>query len=148
MFPTDPGATLLAVLVGTVATAALILQILGTWFTFQKAGRPGWAAIVPFYNAYTYNKVGGKPGWWWVLWLIPIVNLIITLIVAIGIGRRFGKTTGWSTGLLWLLPPIGYMILGLEKGSTPTTSQPTGNNHLKALHPVTSHHSAGPSLSG
>jgi hypothetical protein len=102
------------------------LQIIGSWLAFSKAGRPGWAAIVPFYNAYTYNKVGDKPGWWWVLWLIPIVNLVITLIVAIGIAKNFGKSTGFAVGLLWFLPWIGYPILGFGKatykGAPPATA--------------------------
>jgi hypothetical protein len=89
-----------------------VLQVIGVWATFQKAGRPGWAAIIPFYNAYTYSKVGGKPGWWWVLWLIPIVNIVITIITALAIAKNFGRGGAFGFWLLWFLPYIGYMILG------------------------------------
>ncbi len=125
------GSLALSLVLSSVSVVVAALQIVGSWFVFEKAGRPGWAAIIPVYNAYTYSKVGGKPGWWWVLWLIPIVNLVITLIVAIAIARYFGKSAGWAVGLLWFLPFIGYMILGFGKArytgpagprSTPATA--------------------------
>jgi len=90
------------------------LQIIGSWFAFQKAGRPGWAALIPFYNAYTYNKVGGRPGWWWILWYIPVVGLVITALVAVSIAKNFGKSAGWGIGLLWFLPFVGYLVLGFS----------------------------------
>jgi hypothetical protein len=89
-----------------------VLQIAGTWRVFQKAGRPGWAAIIPFYSAYTYNKVGGKPGWWWILWLVPVVGLVITVIVALGVARNFGKSGAFGFWGLWFFPYIGYPLLG------------------------------------
>ncbi|MEI6724978.1 MAG: DUF5684 domain-containing protein, partial [Actinomycetes bacterium] len=51
----------------------LVLVIAGMWMTFVKAGRPGWGAIIPFYNTYLMIKVAGRPGWWLILYFIPIV---------------------------------------------------------------------------
>ena len=30
--------------------AVVIVTIAGMWKTFEKAGKPGWAAIIPIYN--------------------------------------------------------------------------------------------------
>jgi hypothetical protein len=102
-----------------------VLQVIGVWATFRKAGRPGWAAIVPFYNAYTYSKVGEKPGWWWVLWLIPIVNLVITLITALAIAKNFGRSGAFGFWLLWFLPYIGYLMIGFGSSRyQPASAEP------------------------
>ena len=49
----------------------IVLVIAGTWMTFEKAGRPGWGAIIPFYNTYLMIKVAGRPGWWLILFSSP-----------------------------------------------------------------------------
>ena len=54
----------------------IVLVIAGTWKTFVKADKPGWGAIIPFYNTYLMIKVAGRPGWWLILFFIPIVNII------------------------------------------------------------------------
>jgi len=89
----------------------LVLTIAGMWAVFVKAGQPGWAVIVPIFNLYVLCKVAGKPGWWVILCLLPIINLVITAIVAIDLAKAFGKGTGFGMGL-WLLSPIYYPILG------------------------------------
>ena len=71
----------------------LVLEILAFWMIFLKAGRPGWAAIIPIYNLYTMCKVAGRPGWWWILFLIPFVNIVVVFIVYIEIAKAFGKGT-------------------------------------------------------
>lgn len=82
----------------------------GGWRVFTEAGRPGWAAAVPLYHWYVLMKVVGRPGWWTALLLIPLVNLIVWLRLAVDLGRSFGKTTAFA--VLWLLPLTGHVILG------------------------------------
>ena len=55
--------------------AVMVVVIVGFWKVFEKAGQPGWAAIVPLYNAYILLKIAGRPGWWLLLFMIPFVNL-------------------------------------------------------------------------
>jgi hypothetical protein len=88
-----------------------ILVIAGLWKTFVKAGHPGWGAIIPIYNTYLMIKVAGRPGWWLILYFIPIVNVIILIIVSIDIAKNFGHGVGFGI-LLWLFAPIMYLILG------------------------------------
>ncbi len=87
-----------------------LLMLISLWRVYTKAGQPGWACIVPFYNFYILCKIGQKPGWWWILLFIPIVNWIIALIVKLGVSQNFGKGSGFGVGL-WLLPIIFYPIL-------------------------------------
>jgi hypothetical protein len=94
-----------------VIVLVVILEIAGMWRVFEKAGQPGWAAIIPIYNYYVLLKIVGKPGWWLVLFLIPLVNIVIAIIVLWELARSFGKGVGWFWGLL-LLGPIFYPILG------------------------------------
>jgi uncharacterized membrane protein YoaK (UPF0700 family) len=57
-------------------------------------------------------KIVGRPWWWLLLLLIPIVNLVITIIVAIDLAKSFGKDALYGILLLWLFSVIGYLILG------------------------------------
>jgi hypothetical protein len=59
-------------------------------------------------------KVAGKPGWWLILYFIPIVDLIIYIMVVHGIARAFGKGDGFTVGLIFL-PFIFLPILGFGK---------------------------------
>jgi len=92
--------------------ALVLAVIIGGWKTFEKAGHPGWAFLVPFYNAYILLKIAGRPGWWLLLFLIPLVNVAIAIIVAIDVAKAFGQSAVFGFFLLFLLCGIGYLILG------------------------------------
>ena len=91
--------------------AIVFFIIAAIWRVFAKAGQPGWAAIIPIYNAYILLKIAGKPGWWLLLFFIPLVNIIFAVIVAIEVAKAFGKGTGFGLGLAFL-GFIFYPILG------------------------------------
>jgi hypothetical protein len=93
-----------------VWVAFAVLMIASMWKVFTKAGKPGWAAIVPIYNVIVLLEIAGKPLWWIILMIIPGVNFIALLFVSLGIAARFGKGTGFAIGL-WLLPFIFYPVL-------------------------------------
>src|ERR1700712_5493002 len=88
-----------------------LLTLVGVWASFMKAGRPGWWAIIPFVNSFVLCKLGGKPGWWFILFIIPIVNIVIAVLVLRGVARNFGKGVGFTVGLIFL-PFIFFLILG------------------------------------
>ena len=89
-----------------------LLVIIGGWKTFVKAGQPGWAILIPIYNIYIILKIAGRPWWWLLLYLIPVVNIILAVVVAIDVAKSFGQSALFGFFLLFLLAGIGYMILG------------------------------------
>ena len=89
----------------------VIAAIAGIWKTFEKAGKPGWAAIVPIYNIIVMLEIAGKPLWWIVLFLIPIANLVVAILVGIAIAEKFGKGAGFGVGLA-LLSFVFYPLIG------------------------------------
>jgi hypothetical protein len=93
-----------------VQLAVAIFMIVAMWKVFVKAGQPGWAILVPIYNAYVMLKIAGKPGWWLILMLIPIVNIVIAIMTLAGLAGNFGKGGGFVVGLIFL-PVIFYPIL-------------------------------------
>ncbi len=91
--------------------AIMVVVIAGLWKTFEKAGQPGWGAIIPIYNLYLLTVIAGKPWWWLLLMFIPIVGLVIAIILSIAVAERFGKGAGFGIGLA-LLGFVFYPILG------------------------------------
>ena len=89
---------------------------------------PGWAAIIPIYNIYIILKIVGRPGWWLILFFIPIVDIVILLLVSIDLAKSFGKSAAWGIILLFFLNVIGYLILGWGsdqyQGPAAITQQP------------------------
>lgn len=98
------------IVIAIILYVALIVFMIGAhWKIYTKAGEPGWACLVPFYNFYVLCKFCGVKNWW--LIFIPIANIYI-LIVSLGaLARSFGKDTGFAVGLFFL-GIIFYPILG------------------------------------
>lgn len=90
--------------------ALVVIFIAAGWTVFQKAGKPGWMAIIPILNTYILLKIVGRPGWWVILLLIPFVNIIVDIIVMLDLARSFGRGSGFAVGLI-LLSPIFFLIL-------------------------------------
>jgi hypothetical protein len=94
------------------AIMVTVIEIVGAWYMFEKAGEPGWAAIIPIYNYLIAIKIAGKPWWYILLMLIPLVNLVIIIITLNGLAKNFGKGTGFTVGLFFLrfifIPILGF----------------------------------------
>ena len=93
--------------VGLVYLALFLVLIVAGWKIFTKAGKPGWAALVPIYNMIVFLEVVGKPLWWIVLMLIPGVNFVVSIILCLALAERFGKGAGFAIGLVLL----GFVFL-------------------------------------
>ena len=104
--------------------AFIVATLAGLWKVFEKAGQPGWAAIIPIYNAYILIKIAGRPGWWLLLYLIPFVNIVFTAIVAVDIAKAFGRTALFGIVGLWIFSFVGLLVLGFGddkyQGANPT----------------------------
>jgi hypothetical protein len=105
--------------------AISIFVIACHWKIFSKAGKPGWACIIPIYSSIVFCEIIGKPGWWWLLALIPIVNIYVFIVMVHGLSRSFGNDIGYTLGLIFL--PIEFMPMLAFGGSTyqgPVYAQP------------------------
>lgn len=89
--------------------AIIIVMIASMWKIFTKAGKPGWAAIIPIYNIIVLLEIVGRPMWWILIYLVcaPIAAIIISLDLA----KSFGKEIGFGIGLI-ILPIVFMPMLG------------------------------------
>lgn len=105
-----------------IGLAIGIAIIAGFWKVNTKAGKPGWACLVPVYNMIVLLQIAGKPLWWIILFIIPIANIVAIFLVSIALAAKFGKGAGFGIGLA-LLSPIFFPILGFGdakyQGATP-----------------------------
>lgn len=100
---------------GTILWLAIVvLAIVAMWKIFEKAGEPGWAAIIPFYNLYVLFKITWGSGWKFLLLLIPIANIVILIITMVKLAKAFGKSGGFAVGLIFL-SIIFYCILAFDQ---------------------------------
>ena len=94
-----------------IILAIVIFMIAAMWKIYEKAGEEGWKAIIPFYNLYVLLKIVGKPGWWLILMIIPIVNYVFVIWTYNMLSKSFGKDEGFTVGLV-LLGFVFFPILG------------------------------------
>ena len=89
-----------------------LVAIIGTWKVFDKAGKPGWAAIIPIYQLIVWQEVTGRPVWWFILLCIPFVGFVMWFIISIDMAKSFGKDVGFGVGIALipfiLLPMLGF----------------------------------------
>jgi hypothetical protein len=116
VFLQNDGSNVFGALFGGMAMllwlAVLVVVVIGGWKVFEKAGQPGWAILIPIYNLYILLQIAGRPWWWLLLYLIPLVNIVIAIIVAIDVAKAFGQSAVFGFVLIFLLCGIGYLILG------------------------------------
>ncbi len=123
----------IAVLLGILGTfwfiilALVVLQIISQWKLFTKAGRPGWASIIPIYNQYVLFEIVGLKGWYVFLGFIPFVGAFIVMIfnymAYYKLAICFGKNSGFGIGMIFL-PFIFGLILAFSD-ATYTKPNPT-----------------------
>jgi hypothetical protein len=108
----DAGGAVAGILAMLIYLAILIAILAGAWKMFEKAGKPGWAAIIPIYNIIVILEICGRPIWWILLLLIPCVNIVIAVIMWIDVAKSFGKSELYGIGLAFLgfifIPMLGF----------------------------------------
>lgn len=113
-------ATTWAALAGAYFSVLLLLLavlLISNWKIFTKAGQPGWAVLIPFYNIYVYTQVLRRPKWWILLYFfgfVPFIGslaaLFVVIIDSVRMAKVFGKAPVFGVGLL-LLPFIFCLVL-------------------------------------
>ena len=98
-----------SVVVIVVYVAPAVFYLASFWKIFTKAGQPGWAGLIPIYNYIVLMRIIGRPWWWILLFLVPIVNIVVLFIVYIDLAKSFGRSTGFGVGLALLGIPTDLM---------------------------------------
>lgn len=142
------GAGLLLAFIGAMLIPILIIWlivIIGQWKVYTKAGKPGWACIIPIYNLIVLLEIVGKPIWWIFLFLIPCVNIIFIVWTINLVSKSFGQGAGFTIGLIFLgfifWPVLGfgsYQYLGpsaAEAGGLRPNDPFASNNYQDPFNP-------------
>lgn len=101
-----------------IGMALSIFMMITMWKFFNKSKKPGYAAVIPVYNVYVLCQIANCPWWYLLLLLIPLANVYFMFVLCNNIAKRYGKTTGFSVGLL-LLPIVFFAILAYDKDAVP-----------------------------
>lgn len=111
-------------LVSLLYCGVILLVFASMWKIFVKAGRPGWAGIIPIYNTMVLAEIVGKPMWWGLLTLVPCVGIVVAIILLIELAKCFGKSVVFAIVGLLLFGIIGLPILafGDAKYTKPATA--------------------------
>ena len=106
-----------------VVLAIAIVVLVGMWKVFEKAGKPGWGAIVPFYNLYCLFEMSFGNGWLFLLTFVPCVGAIMTIIMWVKLAMAFDKGVAFGIGILFFsfifIPMLGFgdaQYVGPSKG--------------------------------
>lgn len=119
----------------------VILPYTGLWKLFQKANRPAWEAIIPLYNFYIMAKLSGRPAWWVILLLVPLINVFIIIGVNIDFMKSYGKFSLREQAAGILLPFIYLPKWGFDKTTRylgESVSEAFKEKHKKTLKKSTS----------
>ena len=101
--------------------AFVIFSIVIKWKMYEKAGKPGWASIVPIYSTIVlFDIIGYK--WYYIFLLcvnfIPVVGYLVFLLFTISynikLAKSFGQEVGFGIGLCFL-NPIFTAIIAFNK---------------------------------
>ncbi|HEY7354734.1 MAG TPA: DUF5684 domain-containing protein [Terriglobales bacterium] len=85
---------------------ALALQTIAT----KTSTANGWLAWIPIANIVLMLNVAKKPLWWILLFLIPIVNMVMAIIVWMAVAEARGKPNWW--GILTIVPLVNLVVPG------------------------------------
>jgi ABC-type sulfate transport system permease subunit len=88
-----------------------VISVVGMWKVYEKAGKPGWASIIPIYNVIVMLEIIGKPTIWLLFLLIPCVNIYFSITMINLLSKSYGQSEGFTVGLIFL-PFIFYPVLG------------------------------------
>lgn len=102
---------------------------LGLHKLFDKAGEAGWKAWIPIYCDVVWLKLIGKPVWWIVLTLIPIVRTLVKISMNIELAKAFGKYKFKEQAGAVIIPFIYYPKIGFD-GQTKYLGPPANQKNV------------------
>ena len=110
-----------------LSMALSILMIISLWKIFKKAGKPGWASIIPIYNIYIMCEIAEKEWWYILLLCVPFGYIYVMIVLCNGMAKKFGKSGGFVVGMI-LLPVVFFPMLAFGKDAAIVNNQPNTSN--------------------
>lgn len=104
-----------------------LIMIISFWKIFTKGNKPGWASLIPFYNMIVLTQIADLSIVYFILLLVPIVNIYAIIKIYINIAKKFGKSSSFAIGLVFL-PIIFFPILAFSDEEVKTTTETNNNN--------------------
>lgn len=125
-----------AIFIWIVALAISIFSIVCMWKVFKKAGKEGWASLIPIYNIIVLIQIAGVPMWYIALFFVPIGNIVVLFLIYIELAKKFGQSPAFGVGLVFLNPIFmamlafgkKYTYVGAPVQAQPVYNQPMQNN--------------------
>lgn len=81
-----------------------LVVIVANWFLFEKAGEPGWKAIIPGLNIWTMFEIVYGAGWKCLLLLVPVLNIAVAIMYPFRQAQAYGQGIGFGFLNLFLSP--------------------------------------------
>lgn len=69
-----------------------------------------WLAWIPIANLFLMLSIAKKPMWWFILCLIPLVNIVIIIMIWMAVAEARGKPNWW--GILMIVPVANLVVPG------------------------------------
>ncbi len=117
-----------------------VLMLVSMWKIFTKAGKPGWAAIVPIYNIIVLLQIVELPLWYIVLFFIPIANIYAMFKIYIELAHKFGKSTGFGVLTVFFsvicMPILAFSKDAVYKGTTDSQTSPVSQPTMTPVEPT------------
>lgn len=82
---------------------------------FGKAGIPAWKSFLPFLNYYEWNRLNGKPVWWFLLLFVPFINVFMVFLMVVETAKAFGKFDLGNQALAVIFPYAYLPYLGTSE---------------------------------
>lgn len=115
-----------------ISSAVGLVMLISMWKVFKKAGKPGWASIIPIYNIYTMIQIAKLPTYYLLLFIIPIANIYAIFKIYIELAHKFNKSTGFGVGLIFLsvifFPMLAFGDATYEDSIIETNNNVPNNN--------------------
>lgn len=107
----------------------ILLMLFSLWKIYTKASKPGWAALIPFYNIWVlFGILGWNPNLS-LLYLLSfliifsghlliyayLALIIFSVFIALNLAKVFKKSVLFAIFGLLLFPYVGYPMLAFGK---------------------------------
>ena len=100
--PPETGSEMMALVFVGGGILFILLLIASFWKVFEKAGEAGWKSLIPIYNLFVLLRIAGCPGWWFLMFFLPVLNIYFMVVMHIRLAERFGKSALFGFALCFL----------------------------------------------